>query len=397
MMRRKCVSVLFAAALLCTAAFANTAVIENSGENRYKSVRLTPEIYNNANSSLSDLRILDENGEIVPYFIHSGYQTGHRETARYAMSLIDSYLKDDNFYFDYTLAEQLDRDIIATAVEFKTNDTTFAKNVDVYGSYDNIHWEFVQRDRLYNVSDKSKLVITFNVPQKFTHYRFRLNNNLERISFHAVDLTYSVETTQRRHFTELLTPEFRTEEKNRETHIVIDGLKNLRLSEIIIDTDSMFQRTVEALSYGIRSELYNLSFSDTVYRDTSLHFNRSMIRDDTLTLSIHNGDDRPINVTGITVRYYADELVFEGSGETFILRFGADSSIGAPVYDITGYKDEILKSMIDKLDVREIIYDEILPEPEPYDFSLIFNIVIIAVAVLLGVLLFLKLRKNTGA
>jgi len=90
-------------------------------------------------------------------------------------------------------------------------------------------------------------------------------------------------------------------------------------------------------------------------------------------------------------------LVFEGNdSETYTLRFGADSSIKAPIYDILRYKDEILKDDIDRLEMRNIIFEELQPEPEQYDFRMIFNIVVIVVAILLGVLIFLKLRKKTG-
>ena len=277
-MFRRIISVLFALASVCVVASANTAIIENIGENRYKAIGLIPEIYNKANSDLSDLRIIDKNGEYVPYFIRSGYQTGRREK---------------------------------------------------------------------------------------------------------------------------LTPEFRTEEKDRETRIYIEGLKNLRLGEITVGTDSMFRRVVEVSSFGIRRELYNLSFGDTVYRDTAIPFDRDTGREDILTLIIYNGDDRPINITGIEVWYYADELVFEGGeGETYTLRFGADSGVKAPVYDIVKYEDEILKGNIDLLEIHSITFEEIQPEPKPepeqYDFKMIFNIVVMAVAALLGVLILLKLRKNAG-
>ena len=398
MFRRK-VSILLAFVLvvLFTTAFSNTATIENSGENRYKAIRLTPEIYNNANSDLSDLRVLDASGAYVPFFVHSGYQEEQIETSRYHMSLINAYVRDDNFYFDYTLTEQSDRDIMATSVEFTTDDSTFAKNVDVYGSYDNLNWEFVQRDQLYHVGDNSKLEIVFNSPQRFTHYRFRLNNNLERISFSTVSLTHSIATTERHYFVENLSPEFSIEEDGRFTYILIEGVKHLRLSEIIIDTDSMFQRTVEVPSFGIRRELYNLSFDDVIYRDTSIHLNRNMSRNDIFSLIIHNEDDRPINVTGITIRYYADDLIFEGGdSEILTLRFGADSDVNAPVFDIVRYREEILRLDIDRLEISRVVFEELQPETEPRDYGMVFNIVVVIVAVSLGLLILIKLRKGAG-
>jgi len=257
--------------LLFATAFTHTATIENSGENRYKAIRLTPEVYNNANRNLSDLRITDASGEYVPFFIHS-----------------------DNFV-------------------------------------------------------------------------------------------------------ESFIPDFRTEEEGRFTHIHIEGLKHLRLSEIIIDTDSMFRRTVEARSFNIRRELYNLPLGDEVSRDTSMLLEGNISWDDIFTLIIHNGDDRPINITGITVIYYADELIFENNDSAiFTLHFGAGSSVQAPVYDIARFSDEILRLDIDRLEIGRIVFEEIQPEPEPEprDFRMIFNIVVIAVAVLLGLLILLKLRKS---
>jgi hypothetical protein len=264
------ISVLLALVLFCTSVSANTAIIENSGENRYKAIRLTPEIYNNANSDLSDLRIINADGEYVPYFINGCEQTE---------------------------------------------------------------------------------------------------------SIEAV---------------------FRTEEKDRRTYIYTEGLGNLRISEIILDTDSMFQRMVEIPVFGIRKELYNLSLNDTVQTDMSIPINKRISADD-ITLVIYNGDDRPVNINGIRVSYYADELIFEGTGEVYTLRFGADRSVRKPTYDIVRYKDEILRSeTVDLLQIQGISIEEIQQEqePEPYDFKMIFNIVIAVVAVLLGGLILFKLKTR---
>ena len=147
--------------------------------------------------------------------------------------------------------------------------------------------------------------------------------------------------------------------------------------------------------FGIRKELYNLSFNDTAYTDTMLPFNRQIqpsSTDDTLTLTIDNGDDKPIHITGLTVKYYADELVFEDKkSETYILYFGADNTKTAPVYDIARYQNEILQGDIDRLNITGVA---LIVEPEPYDYKLIFNIVVIAVAIALGLLILMKLRKK---
>lgn len=99
---------------------AHTAMIEISGENKYKAVRLIPEIYNAANSDLSDILTKDSQGENVPYFINTGSKKVYDVRETCPMSLINSHIKDDEFYFDYKLTTSRESDTIATAIEFTT-------------------------------------------------------------------------------------------------------------------------------------------------------------------------------------------------------------------------------------------------------------------------------------
>jgi len=396
-MWKKTVNIIFALVLTGCAAksdssFLHAAEIEMSGGNQYKAVRLAPQIYNASNSDLSDLLIRDGKGENVPYFINTRLGRTYSNTETYQMALINSYLKDDNFYFDYKLAAEQSGDVISTSVEFATGNVNFAKEVDIYGSYDNIHWDYVQKDRLYSIDDKTKLFIDFKRPQKFTHYRMKLANNLEKISFDAVYLVYSVETSEETNFVENLTPAFTVESADKRTNIHIEGLKNLRLCDITIHTDSMFKRNVSAPG-GTDKEIYNLSLNGESYADTTIPLYWHVPKDDTYILAIHDGDDKPINISGVAVNYYADDVVFEGRpNEKYTLVFGGGAEKAAPVYDIERYRDDVLKGEIDRVAIGEIHYatEEIKPER---DYRLAFNIVIIAVALMLGALISFKLKK----
>jgi hypothetical protein len=372
--------------------FAHNADIEIEGENLYKSLRLIPKVYNSSHNKLFDLLIKDRSGETVPYFINTSLQEKNTSRETWLMVLIDSYTKDDSFFFDYKLAEEQSSDTVATSIEFATWNTGFAKSVDVSGSHDGINWDFVQSDTLYSVDDKSKLAINFNRPQKFTHYRIRLGNNLERILFHRVNLVYSTVMSEETWFIESLVPPFTVESENKRTKIIIEGLKHLRLCDMVIETDSMFIRNFTTPG-GVKKELYHLSINGALYNDTTLPLNRYVSRDDTYIVTVNDADDRPINVKSITVRYYADDLVFEGNaGETYTLEFGTGSVNAAPVYDIVRYKNEILKGPVDRLSLGEIRYIE--PAPEKVVFNkIIFNIAVILVALLLGALIVLKLKK----
>jgi hypothetical protein len=377
--------------------FSHEADIKIEGENRYKSVRLSPQIYNAATRGLSDLLI--KNGdENIPFFINSSEGKTNETRETYLMRLINSYIKDDNFFFDYNLAFASDGDVIATSMEFATSNTGFAKSTDVYGSYDNKHWEFVQSDMLYVVDSKSKLEINFYRPQKYTHYRLKFANNLEQISFYAVNLVYSLEISEETFFIESFTPKFSVETKDKTTKVLIENVKNLRLCDLQIETDTMFIRKVR-VNGGNEKELYYLSVNGTTYTDTVLPLNRKVSEDDIFTVFISDGDDKPVDIKSVTVRYYADDLVFQGEafqrneGDVYKLEFGADFKRAAPVYDIQRYKNEILKGPIDKLMLGDIVYVKVEPAREPVSYKIIFNIVVSAIGILLAVLIILKLKK----
>jgi hypothetical protein len=258
--------------LFAMSLFAHNADIEIEGENRYKSLRLIPQVYNASHNKLFDFLIKDSDGETVPYFINS------------AMN----------------------------------EETWFIESQD---------------------------------------------------------------------------PPFTVESENKKTKIIIEGLKHLRLCDMVIETDSMFIRNF-ATPGGVKKELYHLSINGALFNDTTLPLNRYVSRDDTYTVTVNDGDDRPITIKGITVRYYADDLVFEGrAGETYTLEFGTDSVKAAPVYDIGRYKNEILKGPIDRLSLGKIRFTEAVPEQKSIFNKTVFNIAVILVALLLGVLIVLKLKK----
>ena len=374
-------------------AAAHSAAIEITGEHRYNALILAPSIYNAANADLSDLRVLDSHGENVPFFINNSEKKTSREQVTYALTLANSYVKDSCFYFDYTLTSTTESDTIATSLKFTTNNNNFAKILNVYGSYDNKNWTFVQSDKIYAIDNAVKLYINFAHPQKYTHYRLRLANNFEQIAFSTVKLVYDVETAGESYLVEKLSPQFTMEEHDKTTLIVIYGLKNLRLCDIIIRTDNLFKRTASAQG-GMTKELYNLSLNGIYLADLCIPLNRKIALGDTYIITIANGDDKPISIDAITVRYYSDELVFEGkTGEIYWLEFGADVTKKAPIYDIASYKNEILKGKLNHVRIGEIIYTTKTAMPEK-DYKVIFNIVVVTVALVLGTVILLRLKRR---
>lgn len=372
-------------------ASAGTATISNQGNHQYKSVRLSPMIYQGANKDLSDIRIKDDQGQEVPYFIHTGDQKIQHESTQFDMELVNSYIKDDTFYFDYKLKIMPIGDVLATSIVAESNETNFAKSIEIFGSYDNKNWQKIKDDTLYSVDSHIKTQISFEEPQKYTYYRFKLSNNLEKISFDQVYLEYDASQYQADYFSEEVAPDFTVSEKGSNTQITLKGIKNLKLADITIVSDSMFKRML--ITPLGEKELYHLTFGNETYQDATIPMNWQESDTDNFVITIENNDDAPISIDKIMVQYYADELVFDGgNSEFFLLEFSNSEDKTAPEYDIANYKDLALKQGTDSLEIKNIVTDGKVEKS--IDYKWIFNIVVICIGVLLGAILLMKVKKT---
>jgi len=88
-------------------------------------------------------------------------------------------------------------------------------------------------------------------------------------------------------------------------------------------------------------------------------------------------------------------LIFEGNDSgSYTITFGGGDTIGAPVYDIERYRREILETELDRLWIGGVEFVSVEVN-EQYDYTWMFNVVVVVVAVVLGLLIVLKLRKKS--
>lgn len=269
-MIRKAISVIFALSILTTLAHAYTAVVENCGTSTYKSVRITPEIYNNANEDLSDLVLKDSQENRVSYFINEA----------------------------------------------------------------------------------------------------------------SLENAESLETFDAR---------FDTEEKDGDTHISIHGVKNLRINEILIETDSSFKRTVVEQETGISKDLVKLNMAGINLNDTEIELSGERIKGDACTLVIQNMGDMPINIQGIKVQYLADEIVFEDkAGGNYTIEFGGKAE-AIDNDELLSRREEILSGEIDKLEIKSI---KTVGEQGKENNRAAAPYIIAALVIVLAFMLFTRIRKK---
>jgi len=394
-----CVVLFSATALASEPDFAGRAEIQLSHNGEYQAIRLVPAIYNHLNRNLSDILIKDDSGNIMPYFINSYETIAHATTETTQLNLIYSFVRYGDSFFDFGITSPGNRDILATSLHIQTSSAMFAKNIELLGSHDGVEWSFIRYDSLYRVGGHQKLNIDFGRVLRYTHYRIGIpNDGNNDLIVNGMVLEHSQRAVERSFFSESFAPSFDIVHDGRYTIIQLHGLRNVRINELTLHTDSRFQRPV-TFAGGRRTELYNLNLaaSEQYFQNLTLSFNGYSGREDILEVVIHNGDNAPIDIKNIELTYFADEIVFAvGNATSATLLFGNPTVTHPPVYDIANYRALILNAGFDVLPLRDIILLEISATPVPErDFSFVFNIVVVAVSLLLGTVILVRLRKST--
>ncbi|MGL4853649.1 MAG: hypothetical protein ACRC37_00130, partial [Lentisphaeria bacterium] len=141
--------------------------------------------------------------------------------------------------------------------------------------------------------------------------------------------------------------------------------------------------------------LYNLSFENENYKDTTIDLENNMVRSNKLELRIENKSDKPIKIDSIKIGYYADELIFRCKADDKLqLEFSGNIKNLSPPYDMNSYRANILKQPVDRLPLGQletIICHETKP---PVDLKWVFNILVIACTIILGIIVIYKIKNN---
>ena len=397
MKRHQLLNILIAVCLLAISpltVLGHTGSIELSGEQDYKQVLLPPQVENLANSDLSDLRLNDAQGETIPYFIYNVSSLKKEEQKTYILELVDKFTKDNQQFFDFTLEDLPSQDIRATSVYFATQNTDIVKQARLLGGYDGLVWEPVASATLYNVDGVSLLDIPFNQTEKYTYYRLILDNAENPISIYHGELSFQQTQIESLPFIQPVDIKYTVKQENNDTLISISPVRNLSLYQLELKTTGNFSREV-ILPNGSKQTIYNLDFQGETLQNTLLTLESYKPSQDTIVLRIKNYDDKPISIEDLSLTYLSHYLVFKGDQPApYTLSFTGDSEETPPRYDIQTYQDKILTQGIDDLSLTDITVIPEEPPAEEKDYSMLFNVVTILLAVILGAVIIIALKKN---
>jgi hypothetical protein len=296
-------------------------------------------VWQNARPDLGDLRLYAPDNHEIPYALAE--QRGDSSTEQKEVKVLQPGAVGDKtqFFLDMEGLAEYDR------IELKLKTRNFVSKVQVEGQ-DDLHgtrWATLANSIIYDLSDDNlggnttlRLPVT-----RYRYLRITLEGAVKASDIEAAtaDIRQEEKAVWRN-----IPGEPGREERGKDTVFTFSVPANVPVERIVFTIDPAqpnFRRQIEteAESKGEKSgwpTSGELSRVHMVRHGQKIDFERSTldlggIRPEKLKVTIHNGDDPPLKITGVHLEQYERRLYFSSS-EAPHLYYG-DEKLDAPVYD----------------------------------------------------------------
>lgn len=329
-----------------------TRKIETNGKEIYSHVFLDEQVYHYAADDLRDLRVIDDKGQDVPYYLYNEEINENCAKEVYGAKVLDSYVDRDRVLFDIAVDQEENVDRWLSYLTFEVDKSNFASEVTIQGSYDGIKWEKVNNGEamaVYDVATDSQMALHFTNPVKYCFFRLSMPQQTNPIRIIKAEAVYEKTDYTEQTYLKLKKSLYQTaEDSNRKvTTITINNDDHLRINIFKVSVSGVFNREYEVIGVDDQGEedilVWGDMHSDGIEDETCQIEIEVMpsARYKAYKIEIDNLDDRPLEIKDIEQLYRIDKLVFKTEGErTYTLVYG-DHTLTVPQYDITYYKGQI--------------------------------------------------------
>ncbi len=388
-----------------TAQVSYSKEIHLTGDEQYKMFKVPYEVYN---KGIETLRIVDNNGNTIPYFLHNHKPTNAKSIISNNTTLINTFIKDNDLYFDFIANNTEDNtDILTNNFVFSTNKNIYTKQLLVYGSYDGNTWDYIRTDYIYCNYENPKENIKLNEVVKYEYFRVQVLDCVDDFTINSLTLVNEAMLFGTDYFIQSFDVEdYEIIELKDISEIIIpnEKIKNLKINtiDLTIATDT-FKRDVSSNIF-INSEeaVYRYYNNSKLIEKTNIIIDYLYNSDDDLSIIIKNYDDKPLDIRNIKLNYYFDYVVFKSEpNKSYNITFG-DKTLNSPIYDVERYKEGILEKSIDLVKLSEnttsLSSDSLdFKKSEDIFTKDSYNMFFIVISIIVTFLLIINLKKHNDS
>lgn len=374
-----------------------------------KAIYLDEDIYRYAKEDLSDLRLINEKDQFIPYYIYNRFlSTNKVEYTEYTSEEVLSFMKKNDRYFDYQINPiKENMDVIGNKLKFDVFKDTFFKEVQIFGSYDNKSWENIKSDIIYRVNGVEKTAVSLDSTYKYFYYRIVSINDTTGIPINNMSLIYDDNEAIYEEYKgfKVIDHEIEVNKERNETIVKIHNTDKLRINNMKIISKDDFNRSYmlyivneegERIQQVTNGEIYRLNLEQFKAEDTNIQIGEitgDFIASEYLQIVIKDRDDYPINIEGVEISYYLDKVIFKTNDAGGIrILFGNEEAL-KPHYDISTYMEELEKVKQESATLSDLVEKAIeeTDQGKSFNFKWVLNI---SVLIISGFLITVIIRKS---
>ncbi len=361
------------AALLLHAQPQWTAPLEPVEQGGYYTIVLSPEVTGRSRDDLADLRLVDASGKEVAYLIE-------QEPPLYEHTWLRSYdlLRNERVGRSTVLELEADSSGPVDELQLRVRNARVEKNARIEGSDDRSAWYSIT-DILLGVGESqggTSVLRFIDLPlSDYRYYRITLSDSVSQ-PVQVLDIGHSARAHSEGRYTDIQGISFTRTEERTTTRIALHRGSPFSADRLVFDTrsDVPFQRHARFarhVSYTTREKrrdiirIHEESLGDfTLTRSSRGKVIGPHAIVDTLFILIENGNDRPLEITGIRAMQLETRMVAKLEAGAQYTITTADMKAQMPRYDIAHFRDS-LPSSIGTLHVPAMIARPVIAKADP--------------------------------
>jgi hypothetical protein len=359
---------------------ANIDSVKQSG---FYAINITPALSSLIKTNFSDLRIVDDAGNQIPYLLGSGLQA--MDSALFKpLEIVQNILKDDSG--NSVLVIENGRNEKIDGLFLQMRNAAVNRSLVLSGSNDSRKWysivENVNLEKIYVLNQDS---ITQYISFPLSTYRyFRItiyNGKNDPLDILSVRRFSGISPSKKD--TALINPvvSFNRKDSNKITSLIVSNFKRFHINfvQLKVKSPKFYRRQLEVVKGN------ELIGSFVISSDSLIILSLPSFKDSLFTIRIFNEDNVPLSITEVLTGQSAEKLImYLDTGKSYKLEMGNDN-LSPPHYDLANFKDSIPK-FVQEIRISGII--SALPADKPGENgskqpwlwpALIFSLIVLGV------------------
>jgi len=319
--------------------FHNSARLDTVGKAGFYAVSITPTLSSYVKKDFSDLRVVDENGNPVPYLLYSKVRMLKPDYFK-PFKIISNKLIDSGK--SVIVLENGDTGKVSE-ISMRIKNTAVSRTFDISGSDDKTHWfsivENINMSKRFATENDSYIEdISFPL-SAYRYFRIIIYNGKND----PLNIIGAGRYVSAGHLpaSELLlnpTPKYkRKDSSDRISYITVFNPDLFHIDHVGLKVKGpkFFRRQVDVVTNN------QLIGSFIVSVDSSFIFSLPVINDSAFELRIYNGDNPPLDIAAISTSQENEKIIaYLEAGKNYQLEL-TNSKATMPRYDLEDFKDSV--------------------------------------------------------